>query len=93
MTNLQVTYDGFQHCTALKKPQGETAAMDYPYTGEGEALSPANMIGLGLASCMPISMGTLAIRDEIDIDGECVDVELEQSEKQIESISLVFTMP
>lgn len=92
MANLQVTYDGFQHCTALKKPQGKTAAMDCPYTGKGEELSPANMVGSGLAGCMLISMGTLAIRDKIDINGTCVDVEVEQSEKRIESISLVFNM-
>lgn len=93
MANLQVTYDGFQHCTALKKPQGKTAAMDCPYTGKGEELSPANMVGSGLAGCMLISMGTLAIRDEIDINSTCVDVEVEQSMKRIESISLVFNMP
>ena len=68
MANLQVTYDGFQHCTALKIPQGKTAAMDCPYTGKGEELSPANMVGSGLAGCMLISMGTLAIRDQIDIN-------------------------
>ena len=92
MANLQVTYDGFQHCTALKQPQGKTAAMDCPYTGKGDELSPANMVGSGLAGCMLISMGTLAIRDEIDINGTCVDVDVEQSEKRIESISLVFNM-
>ena len=92
MASLQVTYDGFQHCTALKKPQGKTAAMDCPYTGKGEELSPANMVGSGLAGCMLISMGTLGIRDEIDITGTRVDVEVEQSEKRIESISLVFNM-
>jgi putative redox protein len=93
MANLQVTYDGFQHCTALKKPQGKTAAMDCPYTGKGEELSPAHMVGSGLAGCMLISMGTLAIRDEIDINSTCVDVEVQESEKRIESISLVFNMP
>lgn len=92
MATLQVTYDGFQHCTALKQPQGKTAAMDCPYTGKGEELSPANMVGSGLAGCMLISMGTLAIRDNIDIMGTAVDIEVEQSEKRIESISLVFNM-
>ena len=92
MKKLQVTYDGFQHCTALKQPQGKTAAMDCPYTGKGEEFSPANMVGSGLAGCMLISMGTLALRDNININGTCVDVEIEQSEKRIESISLVFNM-
>ena len=75
MASLKVTYDGFQHCTALAYPQGKTAAMDCPYTGKGEELSPANMVGSGLAGCMLISMGTLAIRDEIDITGATVEGE------------------
>ena len=92
MAKLQVTYDGFQHCTVVKQPQGKTAAMDCPYTGKGEELSPANMVGSGLAGCMLISMGTLSIRDNIDINSTCVDVEIEQSEKRIESIKLIFNM-
>lgn len=92
MADVQVTYDGFQHCTALKMPQGKSAAMDCPYTGKGEELSPANMVGSGLAGCMLISMGALAIRDGIDIEGTRVDVEVVQSERRIESIKLVFTM-
>lgn len=92
MAHLRVRYDGFQHCTALKEPQGRTAKMDCPYTGKGEEFSPANMVGSGLAGCMLISMGTLAIRDQIDINGTSVDVEVEQSEKRIESISLLFNM-
>lgn len=92
MTKLQVTYDGFQHCTALIQPQGKTAAMDCPYTGKGEEFSPANMVGSGLAGCMLISMGTLAIRDKIDINGTCVDIEVDSSDKRIQSISLVFNM-
>jgi uncharacterized OsmC-like protein len=50
------------------------------------------MVGSGLAGCMLISMGTLSIRDNIDINGTCVDVEIEQSEKRIESIKLIFNM-
>jgi len=92
MTTLQVTYDGYQHCTVLKQPQGNTVGMDCPYTGKGEELSPANMVGSGLAGCMLISMGILAIRDEIDIKDTRVDVQIEQSEKRIESISLLFNM-
>ena len=92
MAKLQVTYDGFQHCTALKQPQGKTVAVDCPYSGKGEELSPMNMVGSGLASCMLISMGTLATRDKIDINGTSVDVDIEHSKQRIESINLVFNM-
>lgn len=93
MASLQVTYDGFQHCTASKQPQSKTAAMDCPYTGKGEELSPTNMVGSGLAGCMLLSMGTLAMRDEIDIRGTVVDVDIDASERRIEAISLLFHMP
>ena len=92
MATLHITYDGFQHTTARKEPQGKEVAMDCPYTGKGEELSPANLVGSGLAGCMLISMGTLALRDEIDIQGTRVDIDVEQSEKRIESISLKFNM-
>lgn len=92
MSVLQTTYDGFQHCVAVRLPQGNTVAMDCPYTGKGEELSPGNLIGSGLAGCMLISMGTLALRDNIDIHGTCVDIDMIQSAQRIESISLVFHM-
>ena len=90
---LQVTYDGSQHCTAVLEPQGKTVATDCPYTGKGEEYSPMNLVGTGLAGCMLISMGTLAMRDQLDISGTRVEVELAGSEKRIEAIDLTFTMP
>lgn len=92
MNNLQVTYDGFQHCTARTTPQGKQVAMDCPYTGKGEELSPANLVGSGLAGCMLISMGALALRDQIDIQGTRVDVGVQASEQRIEAIQLTFHM-
>jgi len=41
---------------------------------------------------MLISMGTLAIRDRIDMNGTCDNVDIEQSEKRIESNNLFFNM-
>ena len=90
---LQVTYDGSQHCTAVLEPQGKIVATDCPYTGKGEEYSPMNLVGTGLAGCMLISMGTLAMRDQLEISGTRVDVELAGSEKRIEAIDLTFTMP
>jgi putative redox protein len=90
---LQVTYDGSQHCTAVLESQGKIVATDCPYTGKGEEYSPMNLVGTGLAGCMLISMGTLAMRDQLDISGTRVHVELGGSLKRIETIDLTFTMP
>jgi uncharacterized OsmC-like protein len=93
MNTLRITYDELQHCTALREPQGNTVAMDCPYTGKGEEFSPGNLVGAGLAGCILISMGTLALRDKIDISGTNVDVQMTQTDKRIEAISLLFSMP
>ena len=90
---LEVSYDGSQHCTAVLEPQGKIVATDCPSTGKGEEFSPMNLVGTGLAGCMLISMGTLAMRDQLDISGARVHVELVGSVKRIETINLTFTMP
>ena len=95
MSKLQITYDGSGHCTALQKAQGKTVAIDCPYAG-GKEFSPTNLVGAGLASCMLLSMGTLAVRDKLDISGTCVDVELSITDKPIKrigAIDLTFNMP
>lgn len=93
---LRVTYDALQHCTARLEPQGKSVSMDCPYTGKGEELSPANMVGAGLVGCMLISMGVLAMRDKLDISGTMVDVQVSHTDKpvhRIGSIDLHFSMP
>ena len=90
---LEVSYDGSQHFTAVLEPQGKIVATDCPYTGKGEEFSPMNLVGTGLAGCMLISMGTLAMRDQLDISGARVHVILGGSLKRIETIDLTFTMP
>jgi len=60
-----MTYDGFQHATALQEERenarGKTVATDCPYTGKGEEFSPLELTGTGVAGCCLISMGTLAM--------------------------------
>ena len=58
MSQVQVTYDGDQHCTALSTKNGKTVAVDCPMT-KGEAFSPGSLVAAGLAGCMLISMARL----------------------------------
>jgi hypothetical protein len=41
MKSLTLTYDDDQHATALKEPQHKSVAIDCPFTGKGEELSPS----------------------------------------------------
>jgi len=99
MAKISMTYDGFQHATALQEERenarGKTVGTDCPYTGKGEEFSPLELTGTGVAGCCLISMGTLALRQKIDISGARLDVELSWTEKndRIGKIEFTFTMP
>ena len=96
MSILQLTYDGKQHATALKEPQHKSVAMDCPFTGKGEELSPGNLLGVSVAGCMLLSMGALAQRDHLDLSGTVVDIKLSETDKpfpHVNSITLVFDIP
>lgn len=60
MTQLSTTYDDTQHCTAVDAAKAKSVAMDCPYTGKGEELSPGNLLEAALAGCMLMSMGAVA---------------------------------
>ena len=98
MAKVSLTYDGFQHATSLQEERenarGKTVATDCPYTGKGEELSPLELTGTGVAGCCLISMGTLAVRKNIDVTGTRVDVNLSWTEKmdRIGAIDLTFNM-
>jgi putative redox protein len=98
MAKVSLTYDSFQHATSVQNERenarGKTVATDCPYTGKGEEFSPLELTGSGVAGCCLISMGTLAMRREIDISGTRLDVELSWTERndRIGAIDLTFTM-
>ena len=76
MTQVTTIYDGGQHCTASDASKGKSVAMDCPYTGKGEELSPGNLLEGALAGCILISMGPTAEREGIDLGGTTVSVEV-----------------
>jgi len=83
MSNVVTVYDEMQHCTSTIYPQEKSVATDCPYTGKGEEFSPGNLVESALAGCMLISMGTLAMRNDIDITGTKVEVELIGTDKPV----------
>lgn len=98
MSELRISYDGIQHCTALQEPQGKAVAMDAcPATrGKGEEFSPMNLVGAGLAGCMLFSIGMVALQDKLDISGVRVDVKALITDRpviRIGKIDLTFNMP
>ena len=96
MNTLKLTYDGDQHATALKEPQHKSIAIDCPFTGKGEELSPGNLLGISVAGCMLLSMGALAKRDKLDLGGTVVAIELSETDKpfpHVNAVTLAFNIP
>jgi len=91
-----ITQDGPQHCTAERLPDGNTAAMDCPYTGKGAEFSPTNMVEAAVGGCMLLSMGTLALRSELDISGAKIEVKAAMTDKpclRLGALDITVTMP
>ena len=76
MSQVRTVYDGAQHCTTKDETKGKSVAMDCPYTGKGEELSPGNLLEAALAGCMLISMGPTAAREGIDLTKASVSVDV-----------------
>ena len=95
MSQVEVTYDGDQHCTALGTKNGKTVALDCPVT-KGEEFSPGSLVAAGLAGCMLISMATFAERHGLDLSGTRVDVDMsmtDQPETRIGAINVTVRVP
>ena len=93
---LKLRYDGDQHATALNEPNHNVVAIDCPYTGKGDEFSPVSLLSISLASCMLLSMGAIAQRDNLDLTGTVVDIEFAGLEKRVphvDSITLIFNIP
>lgn len=96
MSTLQLTYDGQQHATAWKEPQHKSVAIDCPFSGKGEELSPGNLLGISVAGCMLLSMGAVALRDQLDLSGTVVDIKLSETDKpfpHVNAVKLDFNIP
>ena len=77
MSQVTTVYDSSQHCIATKIPQNLEVEMDCPYTGKGEKFSPGDLLESALAGCMLISMGALAMRNNIDLSGTKISVDVD----------------
>lgn len=76
MAILRTVYDDTQHCTAAVASTGKSVAMDCPYTGKGDELSPGDLLKAALSGCMLMAMGAVAKRSGIDLTDAAIEIEL-----------------
>lgn len=90
-------YLGSLRTTAKHLKSGNTLITDAPVDnmGKGEAFSPTDLVCVALSSCMLTTMGILANREGIAIEGMAADVEkvMEASPRKIKEIKITLAHP
>ena len=71
MVEIQLTYEGDLHCSAVHLPSSNTLVTDAPLdnNGLGQAFSPTDLVATALGSCMATVIGIVAKRKELAVEG------------------------
>ena len=72
-----IRYQGQLRCVALHGPSGEALTTDAPLDnhGRGETFSPTDLVATALATCIVTTLGIVAEREKINLDGMHAAVE------------------
>jgi putative redox protein len=90
---INTTYEGGLHCTAIHAPSSNTLATDAPVDngGKGAAFSPTDLVATALGTCMATVMGLVAKRNELNIDGLQIQVIKEMTADPVRRIGSLKT--
>jgi putative redox protein len=77
LVQIDITYNGKLHTTAVHTPSQSTLATDAPKDNEGlgETFSPTDLVATGLGSCILTTIAIYAKRHNIAFDGATASVE------------------
>jgi putative redox protein len=77
MVTITATYEGDLCCTAVHDPSGSTLQTDAPKDnqGLGRHFSPTDLVATALGTCILTTMGIVARRHGIELQGAQVTVE------------------
>jgi putative redox protein len=77
MVQIDVRYEGDLHCVAVHGPSQARLATDAPLDnhGRGESFSPTDLVATALGTCILTTMGIVARRHGIELQGAHVTVE------------------
>jgi putative redox protein len=76
VVDIDITYEGELHCTAIHRPSRARLETDAPVDnqGRGDSFSPTDLVATGLGVCMATVMGILARKKGYAIEGMRVHV-------------------
>ena len=98
MVEINVTYNGQLRTTATHGPSQNTLITDAPKDnmGKGEAFSPTDLVATALATCILTTMGIVAQRHELDMNGATARVTKEMVStpyRRIGRLAVTVRMP
>jgi putative redox protein len=82
MVKVSIEYQGDLRCSAEHGPSGTELATDAPVDnqGKGESFSPTDLTGTSLGTCMATTMGIVAKRQGISLEGMRIEVTKEMTQ-------------
>lgn len=98
MVAISTRYEGQLRCVATHGPSGVTLETDAPKDnhGLGSRFSPTDLVATALATCILTTMGIVARRLDVVIDGAQADVTKEMTAtptRRIHAMPVVVRMP
>lgn len=98
MVQMSARYTGELHCEIAHGPSGSKLETDAPKDnqGKGERFSPTDLLGAALTSCILTTMGIVAKRDGIAIEGATASVEKLMSTeppRRVAGLPVLVTLP
>ena len=98
MVRIDITYEGDLHCTSRHGPSGASLPTDAPKDneGKGESFSPTDLVAAALGSCILTTMGIVARRRGIRMEGAQASVVKHmtaQPERRIGKLEVEILMP
>lgn len=97
MTTLTAVYEGNLRTHLKHTRSGQSFITDAPpdNQGKGEAFSPTDLVCAALASCMLTTMGIVASRDNVNMEGMTAEVVkiMTSNPRRIAEIQIVLSHP
>ena len=98
MVRMTATYTGGLHCKVRHEPSESILETDAPKDnmGLGERFSPTDLMAAALASCILTTMGIVAQRDQVSLEGAQADVEKEMATsptRKVGALRVTVTLP
>ncbi len=90
---INITYEGGLHCTAIHGPSKQTLATDAPVDngGKGAAFSPTDLVATAMGTCMATVMGLVAQRNNLNLEGLQIQVLKEMTADPVRRIGSLTT--